>query len=364
LAASVWGSGADPAEAPGVAYVRKWNATANAVEAIAADHCDGLLVLDEIGEAQAHDLGRLIYQLAGGQGKNRLSRDTALRAPRTWRVVVLSTGEAPAQDVIEGAGRRARGGQLVRMVDVPATGDDGDVVHDTHGLGPAEFVQGLKRACATYFGTAGPEFIRYLCRQGTIAELCQRVQQDLAEAHRMLVPQGAAEEVSRVVRRFALVLVAGQLACDAGVLPFDPADIEEAVRLVLRRWPDVHGRGPMERAVEQLRAFVLRNEARFRDRDDADQVVRDLAGYRDRGRGLFLLTQEGAKEALEGYSVQDVMRHLLGRGWVEVNERGRLLSGHRIRGLDRVVRLYAVRADVLGEPGAGEESDKEPDPDD
>jgi uncharacterized protein (DUF927 family) len=120
LAASVWGCGADPAEAPGVAYVRKWNATANAVEAIAADHCDGLLVLDEVGEAQAHDMGRLIYQLAGGQGKSRLSRDTALRAPGTWRVLVFSTGEAPVQDVIEGAGRKARGGQLVRMVDIPA----------------------------------------------------------------------------------------------------------------------------------------------------------------------------------------------------------------------------------------------------
>src|SRR5262249_33228053 len=124
------GSGAGPAGAPGVASVRKWTATANAVEAIAAEHCDGLLVLDEIGEAQAHDMGRLIYQLAGGQGKSRLSRDAALRAPRTWRVVVFSTGEVPVQGVIEAAGRRARGGQLVRMVDVPAPAEDGGILHD------------------------------------------------------------------------------------------------------------------------------------------------------------------------------------------------------------------------------------------
>jgi hypothetical protein len=200
-------------------------------------------------------------------------------------------------------------------------------------------VQRLKRACATDFGIAGRKFVRYLCRQGTVEELCRRVQQELMEAHKVLVPRAAAEEVARVVRLFALVLVAGQLACDADVLPFEHADLEEAVRLVLGRWLDAHGRGPMERAVEQLRAFLLRNEARFRDRDETHQVVRDLVGYRDRERRLFLKTPEGAREALDGYTVRNVMRRLQGRGWLEVNESDRLLSGHRVRGMDRVVRL-------------------------
>jgi uncharacterized protein (DUF927 family) len=356
FAASVWGSGADPAEAPGVAFVRKWNATANAVEAIAADHCDGLLVLDEVGEAQVQDLGRLIYQLAGGQGKNRLSRDAALRTPRTWRVVVLSTGEVPVQAVIEATGRKARGGQLVRMVDVPATGEDGGIIHEPHDREPAEFVHRTKRACANHFGTAGPAFVRFLCQQGTIADLCKRVGGELAEAHRLLAPEGAAEEVSRVVRRFALVLVAGQLASSARVLPFSHAEVEKAVRLVLGRWLDVHGRGPMERALEQLRAFLLRNESRFRDHEDVYKSVHDLAGYKDRAKGLFLLTREGAQEALEGFSVRDVMRYLRDQDLLFVNEGNRLLSGHRIRGVDRVIRLYAVRTSLLGEEkGADDE---------
>jgi hypothetical protein len=59
LAASVWGCGADPAEAPGKAYIQKWNATGNALEALAADHSDGLLVLDEIGESQVFEIAVL-----------------------------------------------------------------------------------------------------------------------------------------------------------------------------------------------------------------------------------------------------------------------------------------------------------------
>jgi uncharacterized protein (DUF927 family) len=362
VAASVWGSGADPAEAPGAAYIRKWNATANAVEAIAADHCDNLLVLDEIGEAQAHELGRLIYQLAGGQGKSRLARDASLRAPRTWRVIMLSTGEEPVQAVLEAAGRRARGGQLVRMVDVPATGDDGGIIHDPHGLTPAEFVHRLKRACATYYGTAGPAFIQALCKENDLDTLRCQVQSELDEAHKRLVPKSAAEEVSRIVRRFALVLVAGHLACAAGILPFTLTEIEEAVKLVLQRWLAVHSQGPMERAVEQLRAFLLRHEARFRDKTNPTQLVRDLAGYRDTVAGLFLLTPEAAQEALDGHSVRDVMHHLKSKGLLYCNEGDRLQSKHRISGIDGQVRLYAIRTALVGDeapPPAAED----PDPD-
>jgi hypothetical protein len=355
LAASVWGCGADPAEAPGGAFLRKWNATHNAIEAIAAEHCDSLLPLDEIGEAQAQDPGRVIYQLAGGQGKSRLSRGASLRRPRTWRTVIFSTGEVPIQSVIESTGRRARGGQLVRMVDIPATGEDGDIIHDPQVWEPAEFVHRLKRACGSRYGTAGPAFVDWLCRRGAVAELSRMVQDRLADAHALLVPPGAPEEVSRVVRRFALVLVAGQLACEAEVLLFRPRTIRNAVRLVLRRWLDAHGPGPMERAVEQLRAFLLSEQARFRDRDNVtDHAPRDLVGYRDESQGLFLLTPDGAKEALEGFSVRDVMRHLRGRGWLFTNEGDRLLSGHRVRDLNRVVRLYAVRDAVLGEAAPAE----------
>src|SRR5262249_36731818 len=173
--ASVWGCGADPTEAPGVAYVRKWNATANAVEAIAAEHCDGLLVLDEVGEANAQDFGRLIYQLAGGQGKARLTREAKLKATRTWRILFLSTGEVPGQAVIECAGRKSRGGHLVRMVDIPASGADGGIIQNTGGLSAAEYVTRIKRACATYYGTAGPAFIKALCGMGDNATLCRTV---------------------------------------------------------------------------------------------------------------------------------------------------------------------------------------------
>ena len=65
-----------------------------------------------------------------------------------------------ARDVIE-----RQVGQLVRMVDIPATTGGRDIVEDpgTDAEGrpvpPGEFVRRLKKACATSYGTAGPAFV-------------------------------------------------------------------------------------------------------------------------------------------------------------------------------------------------------------
>jgi uncharacterized protein (DUF927 family) len=360
VAASVWGCGADPAEAE-AAFVRKWNTTGNAMEALAAAHNDCLLALDEIGEAQAREFGKLVYQLAGGQGKARLDSGANLKAVRTWRVLTLSTGETPAQAVIEAEGRRARAGQLVRMVDVPATGEDGGMVRDSHGMTAADFVHAMKRACAAHYGTAGPAFVRALRAEHADAQaLAGAVRERLDAAEAGLMPPGASDEMARVVRRFALVAVAGRLAALAGILPYSQEEVTAAVTKAISRWRGtLHQVNDLERALAQLRDFVLRNrEARFRaldvpapgDTPPVNQpVVRDLAGYIDAGQGLYLFTPEGFREALVGYSSSDVARHLGQRGWLVRNEDERLSSKHRVPGFADPIRLYAVRAAFLGE---------------
>jgi putative DNA primase/helicase len=64
-----------------------------------------------------------LYGLANGTGKARAARDGSLCEPKTWRVLTLSTGEVPTgTKLAEDRGRKARAGQLVRMLDIPATG--------------------------------------------------------------------------------------------------------------------------------------------------------------------------------------------------------------------------------------------------
>ena len=63
VAASAWGRGD--------AKVRQWRATSNGLEGLAKAACDGILFLDEIGQADGRDAAESIYMLANGMGKQR-----------------------------------------------------------------------------------------------------------------------------------------------------------------------------------------------------------------------------------------------------------------------------------------------------
>jgi putative DNA primase/helicase len=161
-AASVWGKG----DSPG--FVRPWRSTANALEATAALHTDTLLPLDELGVLDPRDASAAAYQLTGGTGKGRAARDGSLRQSLTWRMMVVSTGEVRLADKLAESRQRARAGQQVRLIDIPADVGAGFGVFDNSGLegDPKVLVEALKVAAQTSYGTAGPEFVRRLIADG------------------------------------------------------------------------------------------------------------------------------------------------------------------------------------------------------
>ncbi len=73
--ASVWGNGKDPGiEGGDGAYIQRWNATGNALEAVAESFNDLPLVIDEIGEGDPREFGKTIYRVISGTGKSRFWR--------------------------------------------------------------------------------------------------------------------------------------------------------------------------------------------------------------------------------------------------------------------------------------------------
>lgn len=110
VAASVWGR---------PSYMQTWRATSNAIEGTAMQHCDGVLILDEIGQVDGRELGETVYMLGNAQNKNRSTARGFNRRRLTWRILWLSSGEKSMADHMAEAGKRAMAGQEVRMVDVP-----------------------------------------------------------------------------------------------------------------------------------------------------------------------------------------------------------------------------------------------------
>jgi putative DNA primase/helicase len=84
VAASLWG---------GRNYLQRWRATDNGLEALAAQHSDALLCLDELAQLDARVAGEAAYMLANGQGKSRAGRTGAARLRAIWRVLFASAGE-------------------------------------------------------------------------------------------------------------------------------------------------------------------------------------------------------------------------------------------------------------------------------
>jgi uncharacterized protein (DUF927 family) len=100
--------------------VRSWRATDNAAEGLARGASDAFLPLDEVSQADGRAVDAMAYMLGNGVGKARMRRDATTRDVTTWRLMFLSTGETGLAAKMQEAGRRARAGQEVRVVDLPA----------------------------------------------------------------------------------------------------------------------------------------------------------------------------------------------------------------------------------------------------
>jgi putative DNA primase/helicase len=278
VAASVFG---------GDSFMQRWRATDNALEAIAAQHCDSLLVLDELAQVDPKQAGSIAYMLGNGQSKARANRSALPKPFPRWNLLFLSAGEVGlAQHVAEG-GNRVRAGQEVRMVDIPADAGAGyGAFERLHGIdSPAGFSEGITKACSRVHGTAAPAFIAHLIEhQGSIAQALRQLQNDIAQ----FIPEPSAGQVHRVGRRFALVAAAGELAAQAGITGWSAGEATQAARKCFEAW--LLARGGLGNAEEYQvmtclhRYFQQNAEGHFkwmhRVLDDRAPDKGILSGYR------------------------------------------------------------------------------------
>jgi hypothetical protein len=146
IAASIFGDPDHPA------WVSTWNSTANAAELRAATLCDLPLIYDEIGASDPVAVQRLIYTLINGESRGRMTSTLAAQRARSWRTVVLSTGEAAIADELA-TGAQAR----VLTLDVVGFGTlDGN----------ASEIARLLHACAANSGNFGAQYIADLAGLG------------------------------------------------------------------------------------------------------------------------------------------------------------------------------------------------------
>jgi putative DNA primase/helicase len=304
VAGSVWGGGGRNG------FAQTWRATGNGLEGVAKAHSGTVLPLDELGELDAREAGSVAYALVNGQGKARAGRDGEARVRAEWRCMVLSTGEVRLSDKIEETGRRAKQGQVVRFVDIPADAGAGLGLFNTcHGETPAGFAQTIKADALAVYGTAGPAFVEALAedadtaRKTTIAKINSTVSG--------WIEPGADGQIMRVARRFAMIGASGEMARAALSLPWADGEAMAAAKTCLDAWlgnRSGDGAGEITMALDALNEAIERHgDARFIAlsddmRTNPNAMIRDALGFRFEvdGARVWGFTNTGWRETLRG----------------------------------------------------------------
>jgi len=322
MACSVWGNRN---------FKKTWRATITGLEVTAAMYNDGLLVLDEIGQADPKDIGETVYMLANGQGKNRGAKTLIPRSLLEWRLLFLSSGEISLSQHMLSGGKTIKAGQELRLVDIPADTESGHGLLETlHQFSHAkDLVEHLNQQSIVHFGTAGEAFLNKLTP--TAHQLSEKLQQERQQLVNELVPQGAGSQVLRVASRFALVAMAGELATSYGVTAWPQGEAKKAVKTCFDAW--LKARGSVdnlekEYLLNQVKAFLEQyGESRFSDLClKADTTVRTVnrVGYREpdgQGEGiLFYCLPEAFKEIIKGFDKEFAIKTLKEKGWLKMGD--------------------------------------------
>lgn len=296
-AASIWG---------GMDYLQRWRATDNGLEALAAQHSDCLLVLDELSQVDPKAAGEVAYMLANGSGKARANRTGGLRDPASWRILFLSSGEAGLAEHMAEAKKKPKAGQEIRLLDIPADAGEGfGMFEKLHSYANgAAFSKALTEAACKHYGTASQPYIEQLVEHhDKVALWIKKAQTEFTHTH---VDAAAGGQVHRAALRFALIGAAGELATKWEITGWRPGEAMQAAVTCYKAWlAQRGGAGNLEELsmLAQVRRFIeAHGEARFTDWDrpvsNTDShpprtinragYRRHIAAYDDENKAIYL----------------------------------------------------------------------------
>jgi uncharacterized protein (DUF927 family) len=263
-------------------WIRTWKSTGNGLEALAASFNDSTLLLDEIGEMpEKQSPGELTYMLGNGHGKERMTSSTKSGDSKTWRLLYLSSGEHDLSSEAAIKRKKLKAGQLVRHADIPLIGLG---IKELHGFecGRA-LIDHMRASAKRYYGTAAREFLTKLVELRANQELSLRetLDQLLKDFVSDVGVSAADPQVVSVARRFALAGVAGKLATEWKILPWDRDEAWEAAKACFAAFLDHRGHQGAhenEQAIQIVRAFIQScQDSRFKKLGEK-RVVHNCAG--------------------------------------------------------------------------------------
>lgn len=317
-ALSAWG---DPER-----LMANFNATQVALERMAGFYCDLPLGIDErqLAGNKQEGLEKIVYMLANGTGRSRGSKDGGLQELRTWRSVILATGEEPIGKANSQTGVSTR---VLEVVGAPF--EDEASASDMH------------QQAALNCGWAGPEFIQYILDYGDQA-IIDEYAEVLARIRDLMGTHNGSHTAA-----VATVVLADQMLSrcifgeDTKTARMEAQHMAVCITadLAEQEQPDVN-----EQAAQYISDWISTNNNYFTDTSTIGQRY----GCIEDGTAFILPTI--LREALEkgGFSYRKTMNWLAEKQIVQIDPRGKYQIVKKFGG--RPVRMIAADLELLQNP--------------
>lgn len=318
---SIWGKPKDVS--------KSWRTTDNALENDAELRNDSFLNLDELRQATAKDVNNIIYMLTGEKGKARGSKSGKNQDTKQFSLMYTSTGEIALEDHLRRGGIELDAGLLLRFAHLPSDAGKGYGVFEciNYGSNSSDVGNRINELASKNHGHAGIKWLEYLTSdKNAVMQKAQELLDRFIEQH----TQTKNGQANRVLRRFALVAVAGELATLAGITGWQQGRAFEAVAQCFNTWLSSLGNGEnMEetKILEHIKAFFESNgTSRFEEltviRQADGEVIRqrihNRVGYYDPVNKVYLVSPTMfKKEMCIGMNDANVKKVLIKRGWIK-----------------------------------------------
>lgn len=283
VANSIWGKGKP----------YSLRATDNAIESHLYDNNDGLITLDELGQAKAEALWEVIYMIGNTEGKDKLGKDGVKKPRKDFVNLGLVSGEKGIVDKLAEAKKEVTGGISVRFIELNAEVSGGDGVFDTlHGFDSlGALSKHLSDASKQFGGTVIDTFLRYVYAENHLENTVEKVKLLQAKIVKdMLSSYKAADsQVTITCEKFALIAAVGEICTQLKIFNFPDGECIKSCTTMFNEW--VEKRGGVE-SLEFSQARKALSRLLNEQRHLLYEGVTDRKSLREDPRGYYMKESE------------------------------------------------------------------------
>ena len=229
---------------PRIAEMITWNIKDARLEERISEFNDALFPIDDLSNMNGGDRERYLrirdvaYKISQGLATARHSSFTAAHGGvhGSWRSIVLTSNEKSIRDLAWAVKMERQHGEALRLIDLPAVFDGLEHIFDRlpEDLDGSNFHDWKKNtfkkiadACEKDHGKAFRKYIKALIADRV--ELKRYVQARIAYFVRHVCDECDGDVARDVAEKFGLIYAAGRLGIRCGLLPWDRAELLDAL---------------------------------------------------------------------------------------------------------------------------------------